>query len=399
MTTTYIEAVGRSFGVEWFPYQWDALVRARNMSRSAPRTCLYYKTGSGKTVTALGQMAMWGVGDVLVVTPPSAADQWIELGTKIGMKIECISHAKFRQSNYKLSRDRAIVADEMHLFGGHDGVGWKKLDRVARGLEAPLVMASATPNYNDAERVYCIQHILDPGGTKGGFLDFIYANCTTEHNPYGMYPKVTGFHQFADAAEYLASLPGVDYLPDDLVYTIHEERLAVVVPWALTEFGLNQRKGKMIASDMEARHALVDHKLIHHSGRLKINVYDRVMGLRRGRQPMLVFAAHATVAEAFAKRLADTKLDVSWALVTGKTPTKAKAAIIEAFRQGQHEILIGTASLATGTDGLDKVCDTLVILDDTDDDSLRRQLIGRIMPRGTSTNLADKRVFRIEATL
>jgi hypothetical protein len=50
--------------------------------------------------------------------------------------------------------------------------------------------------------------------------------------------------------------------------------------------------------------------------------------------------------------------------------------------------------LATGTDGLDRVCDTLVILDDTDDDALRRQLIGRIMPRGDYVSIADKQVFR-----
>jgi hypothetical protein len=40
------------------------------------------------------------------------------------------------------------------------------------------------------------------------------------------------------------------------------------------------------------------------------------------------------------------------------------------------------------------MCNTLIILDDTDDDSLRRQLIGRIMPRGADTDASMKRVFR-----
>ena len=52
----------------------------------------------------------------------------------------------------------------------------------------------------------------------------------------------------------------------------------------------------------------------------------------------------------------------------GGTPQKKKAAYIDAFRDGVLDVLVGTASLATGTDGLDKVCDCLVILDDTDDD-------------------------------
>lgn len=60
-----------------------------------------------------------------------------------------------------------------------------------------------------------------------------------------------------------------------------------------------------------------------------------------------------------------------------------------------HHVLIGTATLATGTDGLDRVCDTLLILDDTEDDSLRRQLIGRIMPRGDFVSTTAKQVIRL----
>jgi hypothetical protein len=41
------------------------------------------------------------------------------------------------------------------------------------------------------------------------------------------------------------------------------------------------------------------------------------------------------------------------------------------------------------------MCDTLIILDDTDDDSLRRQLVGRIMPRGEDTDATGKSVYRI----
>ena len=60
--------------------------------------------------------------------------------------------------------------------------------------------------------------------------------------------------------------------------------------------------------------------------------------------------------------------------------------------------LVGTQTLATGTDGLDKMCDLLVILDDTEDNAMRRQLIGRIMPRGHATAVAHtNRVIRFMA--
>jgi len=86
---------------------------------------------------------------------------------------------------------------------------------------------------------------------------------------------------------------------------------------------------------------------------------------------------------------------VKHAVVTGSTPAKQKAAYISAFKDGVLDVLVGTASLATGTDGMDKMCDHLVILDDTDDDALRRQLIGRIMPRGADTDASNKIVHRL----
>ena len=62
------------------------------------------------------------------------------------------------------------------------------------------------------------------------------------------------------------------------------------------------------------------------------------------------------------------------------------------------DVLVGTATLATGTDGMDKVCDQLIILDDTDDDALRRQLVGRIMPRGGDGDASSKSVYRFLLT-
>ena len=46
-------------------------------------------------------------------------------------------------------------------------------------------------------------------------------------------------------------------------------------------------------------------------------------------------------------------------------------------------------------DGLDKVCDMLIIMEDTLDASLRRQLIGRILPRGSANNAASKMIYRL----
>jgi superfamily II DNA or RNA helicase len=376
-----VEELQAKAGIEWFDYQLAALSRAAGQPGPSQRLCLYYKTGAGKTLTALGLVALWGHSEVLVVSPPSTHEQWVKAGQQMGLEVEAMSHAKFRRQDTKLSRTKAVIADEFHLFGGHNGQGWKKLDKLAQHLQAPMVLASATPNYNDAERVYCIQHILDPHSVKGGYLAFLYANCTTEENFFGRMPKVTGFQRYRDAAEYLAALPKVEYLKDDLVYKIHDTPIHSVVPMALKDYGYNARSGRIIASQIEERHALINLALVSDYGRIYDYVYDIVKAQVESQStPTLVFAAHATVAEALGVSLLRDK--VSYRVVTGALPAKRKQQAIDAFIGGQLQVLVGTASLATGTDGMDKVCDSLLILDDTDDDALRRQLIGRIMPRG-----------------
>ena len=83
------------------------------------------------------------------------------------------------------------------------------------------------------------------------------------------------------------------------------------------------------------------------------------------------------------------------AVVTGQTPKAQKDELVTRFKRGEFEVLVGTASISTGTDGIDKMCDWLIILDDTTDDAARRQLVGRIMPRGADTDASRKQVYRL----
>lgn len=108
---------------------------------------------------------------------------------------------------------------------------------------------------------------------------------------------------------------------------------------------------------------------------------------------MLIYCNSETVAQAMARSCKANK--ARYDLVTGKMSTKRKHEIIDKFRRQQLDVLIGTATLATGTDGLDKVCDLMVIVHDTDDASLRRQLIGRILPRGADSDTSLKQIYRL----
>lgn len=361
------------------------------------RACLYYRTGAGKSITSLTMLKLKGADKAVVIAPPSTHDTWLNQAALLQMEVECISHAKFRQPGYKLSRHDNVIADEFHMFGGHGGAGFQKFDTMARHLQGQLILCSATPNYNDAERVYCIAHVLDPHGHKGGYLAFLAKHCNTALNPYGQTPLVDEdqpFKHYDSAENFLRDLPGVYHVPDNVVYTISDHEIVAPLPDELETYGYNRRDHKMIASQMERRHTVVQQQLINEQGFLNADVYAELIRITEGEtKPVIFYANHATVATALSMTL--FLHQVEHGLVDGSLTTKTKAKIINEFRKGNLPYLVGTASLATGTDGLDKVSDMLIILDDTDDDALRRQLIGRIMPRGADVDASMKQVHRI----
>lgn len=390
-----IDMLAVEAGVTWFDYQLETFHGW--MSQPTERACLYYRTGAGKSLTSLAMMHLRSEYKVLVIAPPSTHDTWVKQAAELGMEVDCISHAKFRQPNYKVSRHTAVIADEFHMFGGHGGKGFKKFDTLARHLQAPLILCSATPNYNDAERVYCIAHVLEPRAWAGGYLQFLVRNCNTVMNPFGVEPLVDEddpFLHFDSAENFLRSLPGVYHVEDNVDYTIVDHEVDIELPAELDTHGYNRRDHKMVASAMEMRHTQVQHRLINEQGFLHADVYAELIEIVEGEQkPVIFYANHQTVAAALSMTLFLHK--VEHGLVDGTLTTKTKAKIINEFRAGRLQYLVGTASLATGTDGLDKVSDMLIILDDTDDDALRRQLIGRIMPRGADVDASMKQVHRI----
>lgn len=388
--------LARQAGVpSWLPYQVEAFDEWVQSGRN--RACLYYKTGAGKTLTSLAMLRMSLREGAIVVAPPSTHAGWQAAAKRFGLQITTISHAKFRMKDYLLSRSVPLIVDEFHMLGGHTGKGWKKLDQFARQATAEVIICSATPNYNDAERVYCVKHVLEPTKTVGGYLAFLHQHCNTEHNPYGATPNVSEdrpFKMHANAADFLASLDGVYYLKDDLEYQIEDIELSTPIDDAFDRYSFDARRTRIMASGMEQRHQRTFQRLVSETGSIYPHVLDELERvIAASATPVLVYSEHQTIAAAALQSLA--RQGRSLGFVSGGMSTKAKEAEIERFRKGEIEVLIGTASLATGTDGVDKMCDTLIILDDTDDDAKRRQLVGRIMPRGTGTGLERKRVHRI----
>ena len=381
---------------EFFDYQLETFAAWQQELEDSlkPRMCLYHRTGAGKTITSLTCMAIAGETKVLVIAPPATHSQWILQGVQVGIDVTPISHAKFRMPDYRVERGTPIICDEFHLLGGHKGKGWRKFEKMSAHLMAPLIICSATPNYNDAERCYCIQRVVNRSMTTGGYLQFLYANCSTEQNPFGMEPKVTGFLQYKDAASYLAAQPRIHYLPDTTKWEIVDLPFEFTLPPGFNEYNYNIRNHRIMASGMEKRWGEVFHAYLDQSEQFNDAPYELLIQIAgESTTPLLVFCNSGRIARALSARA--FKAGTRTRLVTGKSTNEAKDACVQDFKNGDVDILIGTATLATGVDGLDKVCDTMVIVNDTDDPSLRRQLVGRILPRGADADASRKKIYRL----
>lgn len=392
---TQLDELARAFGIDWFDYQLEAFEAERFTDSASLRACLFYRTGAGKTYTALALMKQAGVDAILVVAPPATHARWKADAALAGLTITAISHQLYRSKGVKFSRLMPVIIDEFHMLGGQTGAGWTKLRTHARGMQAPLVILSATPNYNDVERVYCVSHVLDPVASRGGYIEWIYKNCNTQVNPFGSLPLVDGFSDGRPAKAHLAEMPHVYYVEDPHDdFPIGDVVLPTSIPDELMTLGVDRRRGRICASRMEYLSAARKHQLVDEDGRLAEHVYQ-VLAEQAGMAstPVLVFCARKEIA--VAAHAAAVEHGAKSGLVTYMPNPTQNRATLESFKRGELDVLFGTSTMSTGVDGLDKVCDMLVLLDDTDDESLRRQVIGRILPRGASTDASKKIVVRL----
>ena len=397
MSGADFEKIEQLLGKALFDHQRAALDFWESARLVEDRLCLYYKTGSGKTLTSL--LCMWarvqGQETVLVVAPPSTHMSWAAAAAVLGMEVECVSHAKFRQQAFKVLRTTPIIIDEFHMLGGYQAQGWKKLERISRGLQAPLIICSATPNYNDVERCYCVQKIVDPDSTRGGYLEFLYQHCETRQSPFSMTPEVVGFRSQQSAAEFLAAMRNVLHVPDDVDYTVQDVPLPRQMSLEFDEYGLSPFGQRLMASQIEARHTERRFNLVDSNDQFRQSVYDELSRLVGDLPPtkVLMFCNSSRIADALYQCLCSNNVPAG--IITGKDSKKVKEKELHRFIHGDVEVLVGTASIATGTDGIDKVSDLLILVDDTDDESLRRQIIGRILPRGADTDASKKVIYRL----
>jgi DNA repair protein RadD len=102
---------------------------------------------------------------------------------------------------------------------------------------------------------------------------------------------------------------------------------------------------------------------------------DEACKLGKGRNSWLVFACSIEHAENAAQCLKDN--GISCAVLTGKTPKKERAQLIEGFKNFKYKALVSVSCLTTGFNA--KNADYMVCLRPTQSSSLWVQMVGRVM--------------------
>ncbi|QYC53775.1 DNA helicase [Microbacterium phage EugeneKrabs] len=362
--------------------QWDGLRPGKSSITPLRVQLLLFPTGEGKSKTSLAQIASRGFDEIYVVAPPKTHPAWQRDANVLGVHIELMSHKAFRERK-SFSR-KPFIIDEVHMLGSRTGDGWKRLKRMSGDMPA-LVMCSATPNYNKPERAFCLTTIGDEDPILN-YEKWMQTHCTTEPNRFAYYPTVTGFLKYDSAIDFLVDHPWVSYVEDTATWTADTLKIPLPDLSNFEQLNFSKRHHRLTASDMEKRHKRVELRLIDDKGFIRGEVLDSINGLMRQypeRSKWLIFCMHKTVAQALHRSVKGVLL------IDGDTKTTDVDGILRSFINVQGpEWLIGTTAMATGVDGIDKVCTSMLILDDIEgDNAKRRQLIGRILPRGT----ADKR--------
>jgi hypothetical protein len=368
---------------------WSASQRGAYLQWGASlmRQLLFFPTGEGKTKTALALMAMRGHKRVTIIAPLATHKAWAHDAALLGIQVRVDTFHKFRRQDtaYSASLDRAFIVDEFHQLGGHSAAGWKKFNRMMRKFTGEVIMASATPNYNDAERVFCLTAIGDESPSRD-YINWLWDNCNCSINRFSRVPDVdedNPFKNYESAIDFLLSRDWVSYIEDKAEWTPRTLILPAAENVLFERYNTNKRSQKVMNSEMEKRHARINDRFIGEDGLIRPEIMGAVskeLSLFPDRKKWLVFAFHKTVAQALKRTVPGN----TW-LIDGDTNKKLVDPIKEQFIAAPGGWLIGTTAIATGMDGVDKVCTSLLILDDIDGDpSLRRQLIGRILPRGSA---------------
>jgi len=386
----------------------DGIVELLCSEAELKNSLMYFTMGKGKTLTAaqvISNVQALGIIDkVLIVAPPSTHKQWKELLERyLTIPFKIVSHQwlgknpDFLKKN--LSRCLSVI-DEVHQSANRGKTLTKAVGKLISASFASILM-SGTPFRNKEERLYVVHDWLF--GNAGSFDDWLHLHCNTKPDRFAYYPKFISF-KVGEIEDFLESVDrfehkrifiereALDFKTTEISLPMTNHEATVLKKYSVYGNGriqvANSVRQKLAYLNYLKYCAFIDRNEsgdieLHHA---RVDVLD-VIKKYADRNP-IVYSFSSKVSKLYFKNY-----DGPAHQVDGKTSKKKKDETIALYKE-KGGVMFATDSISTGTDGLQEVTSTIIILDDTMDDTNREQLIGRIA--GGFRNGGDAEVIFIK---
>lgn len=392
------------------PYQKNAVEGVRLLFNSAEpkrNALLYFTMGKGKTLTAV-QIAYNAqhddrISSVLIVAPPSTHRQWDGLLKQyLSIPYKIVSHQWLGKNEDFIDKNfnrTMVIIDELHQSANRGKVLTKLVTKLVKKCFGALLM-SGTPFRNKEERLYTVHDWLYDDA--GSYEIWLHRHCDTEPDRFAYYPKFLRF-KAGEIEDFLLSIDQSEYKRifierEDLVYKETNIIVHTINKYSeiLEEYSVYGKNNIQVSNSVRQKMAYLNYlKYCHYidrddNGELKLyDSRDEVLSIIYdyiGRDP-IVYCFSSKVSKLYFESFFGKCYQVD-----GKTSKKNKEKAIADYKR-LGGIMFATDSISTGTDGLQEVTNTIIILDDTMDGTNREQLIGRIA--GGFRNKGDAEVVFI----
>lgn len=353
---------------------------------------LYHSMGKGKTMTAV-QIAKNAIDanhcdSLLVVAPPSTHKDWNALFEKyIDVQFKVVSLQwliKNKEFLRYINKETLVIIDEIHLASNRGKEGTKVATAIINRAFGSLLM-SGTPFRNKEERLFVVHDWLF--GDAKNYENWLNEYCNTIPDRFAYYPKFVSF-KAGEIEDYLEQIDRMPYKKifiekEDMEYKTTFEYLPILNNQynVLEKYSVYGKERLIVANSVMRKLRYMSY--LKYCGYIEADIENDTCTLHEPRQDILeiinrysprnpiIYAQSSKVARFYADLYPDSLY------IDGKTTKKNKDLIFSEFKRG-GKILFATDSISTGTDGAQEATDCILVLYDTNDNTSRDQLIGRI---------------------
>lgn len=355
------------------------------------------------TVTALTALAAVKAFPAVAVVPPHLCAQWAreckrflpDLRVHVATKkypydVECdlLILSYFKTYHWGLAlkgKIRTIIFDECQELRRDDSSKYEGCKLLALRASYRLGL-SATPIYNYGGEFFNVFNIIAPDalGTWGEFikawcLDYSERRKARLANPqaFGAYLREMGLMVRRTRAQVARDLPG---LTRAVEYVEYDDRVMRKESAGALDLARRVMERQGSNFDLMRASAELSMKARQATGIAKapaVAAFIRMLVEESG-EPVVVFAWHRAVYDYFARVLDD--LGLAWH--TGHESTTKKQQEIQRFLDGTAKVLVMSLRSGQGVDGLQQVCQRVVIAELDWSPGVIEQCIGRVYRDG-----------------